>query len=1028
LQTFTRLFVVLAASLLPAAAMSNAADTANPANPSLRALVNGIESEAKQPEIELSEFAVSIDQNGTMAEFEIDAQLTNPSGNEVEGRFTMQLPRDAVLTGYSLDNDGVMIPGSLIDQPKARQVYEDEVRGNIDPGLAEISSGNKFETRVYPIAPQGSRRISLTFVTPVDTANGLSIPLETLGPVGIFRLNANVTGVKEAPSIVLTGAPPIEMVRDGRSWQTAPYVLSQTQISGALQLFGVSPRSDALASRHSSGDTFFTITDTATGINLTEEPPERVRVYWDVSRSRADALLDEERSLLMRFLQDLTPASVDLVTFASDAPQLDRFVGEDYSALATQLSDQTYRGATSFAGVGSIADGDADICLMFTDGGATLNLEQGFDADCPLVVVASGPNIDAQRIGRVAQNNGGQALFLNARNSAEILDQMKRLPVGVVSIRDAGGKRLDYRMLPAANGRWSVVGELGEWSEVTVRLSGTKRSERRRTYQINTARADRNNAAGALWASQEVARLSDTPADREKMQRLSERFQVASPTMAFLVLERPDQYISAEIEPPEGFSQEWLSSYETAKRAHEIGLKTVRDDRLEFIVERWEETKQWWNSQFDQDAVMRQQEQSTGQGRARSEDSEQASDAAAQAAAVEVDSLAPPPPPPAPPPPAPPPPSTTASEAPSEMYGIAGGDEDTIVVTGSRVPTTYQDTPVAVSAISAEELSPQARNVVQVNIADVLNKRPYFDALNEADPAQWLETLAAQEAEYGSAPGFYFDVAEWFRLKGETDLSRQLLLSALDLPASDDETLLIVAFRLERDGDFDTAIELLEALNARIDYRTQPKRILALTLAARARQSTGEARKNDLEQAFELLSEVVLSPTDGRYEGIETVALMELNSLIPLIDASGGSWSLDERLIGTLDADVRVVVEWTSADADLDLHVLEPSMENVYYGNQRSQLGGKLSNDMTSGYGPEEYVMRSAFAGDYLVSVHGFSGDRINPNGPGRAMVRLIRDFARADHSEQLIDAEVGFDRSNGDENDRSIATIEVAN
>ena len=83
-----------------------------------------------------------------------------------------------------------------------------------------------------------------------------------------------------------------------------------------------------------------------------------------------------------------------------------------------------------------------------------------------------------------------------------------------------------------------------------------------------------------------------------------------------------------------------------------------------------------------------------------------------------------------------------------------------------------------------------------------------------------------------------------------------------------------------------------------------------------------------------------------------------------------------------------------------------------------------MSDDMTDGYGPEEYAIRKAAPGGYEVRVDGFSGDRINPNGPGRVMVRLIQDFARSTQSERLIDAEVGFDRDDEAENNRIVATI----
>ncbi len=1003
-QTFTRCFVALVAALFPLTAPIAA--SAETANPSLRALVNGIDNGAEQPDIVLSELTVSIDQHGTMAEVQIDARITNPTDDEIEARFTMQLPQSAVLTGYKLDIGGAMIPGSLIDQPKAQQIYEDEVRGNIDPGLAEISSANEFSTRIYPIAAEGSRRISLTFVTPVDAANGLSIPLETAGPVGVFRLNASISGVAAAPALLLTGNSPVEWERNGRTWTLSNYVLSEVTLSGALQISGTTPSSEAMATRHSNGRTFFTITDRLDGVDFSQNPPQRVRIYWDSSRSRADALTETERELLGSFLDEIGPRQIDVIRFASAEPQLASFGPGQNVALDEFLASSTYRGATSFAGLSEIATGDADLCVLFSDGDTSLDLSAQFEPDCPLIVIASGPHINAQNIGRIVDDNGGKALFLAAQNSEEILAQMRRLPVGVVSIRDAGDNRLEYRTLPTSDGNWSVVGEFGDWNEITVRLSGIRGSDRRRVYTVDTARAGSNDAAGALWAAQEVARLSNDPADRDRMQSLARQFQVASPTMAFLVLETPDQYINAEIEPPSGFDEQWRARYAKAKSERDDARRSERQERLEFVVAQWEVTRSWWNEQYDQDSAMRPNVLA------------QRNPNDAQTGA-NVDQFLPPPPPP---PPAVSPSSPVGSAVDAVGNFASENDEEVITVTGSIL----QEAPIIVTASSGGDASEPAGAIVRVALAEVLSDRPYLRALDKAAPSALPQVLSEQERTYGTVPGFYFDVAEWFRLKGDAALARQLLLSALDLKASDDETLLIVAFRLERDGEHDTAIELLEALNARIDYRSQPKRILALALMARAETLSGAARLKDMERAFQLLAEVVLEPTDVRYEGIETVALMEINSLIPLIEKAGGSWSLDERLVAVLDTDMRVVVEWTSADADLDLWVTEPSGENAYYGNQRTALGGKVSNDMTSGYGPEEYVLRNAYRGDYEVRVQGFGGDRINPNGPGRAMVRLIRNFARDGQSQQLIDAEVGFDRSNQNENDRVVATISV--
>lgn len=1006
------LFVVAILALLPAGAF------AMPANPALSALVDGIDNGEEGPQLVLSEMSVAIEQQGPIAEVTIEARITNPSDDEVEARFTMQLPRDAVVTGYALDIGSTMIPGSLIDQPKARQVYEDEVRGNIDPGLAEISNTNRFSTRVYPVAPEGSRRIRLTFVTTVDPATGLTLPLATAGPVAVFRLTATAAGLEDAPVITL-GEQRFTLERQGRGWRLPEVVLSEERLSGSLAISGGDPSGKASAVLHSSGRSFFVIADEVEASRLADNPPATVRVYWDASRSRADALHETERSLLATLIGTIAPQRLEAVVFSSAEPQVARFAGSDAAALDAFLSGVTYRGATSLAGLNDVASDDADLCLMFTDGGVSLDHTADFEPSCPLVIVASGPHVDGARIARLAEDGGGMALFLDGDNASEVLSQMQAMPVMVTQVRDESFRRLDFRMLPASEGHVLIVGELGAGSTLQVRLSGVRSGERRRSYALERGPAARRDGAGALWASREVARLSEDPADRERMQRLSREFQVASPTMSFLVLEQPRQYVDADITPPRGFGEEWMKDYRDLASEREEERKRERDERLSQVLREWEDAKEWWDEEFDQEYAMKRA--SSERDRGGSLGGEVAEEAAASADASAM--IPAPPPPPPPPPPAM---ASTAAPAPHD-YAEAeiGGDEQFIVVTGSRVASNdVQDVPVAITALTVED---ETGAEVAIELGEVLSDQPYLEALDAAPPEERLAVLAAQEKTYGSLPAFYLDVSEWFRLKGEAAIARELLLSALDLPASDDETTLIVAFRLERDGDFDTAITLLERLATVIDYRTQPKRTLALAIASRGRTATGSDRRDDLERAFELLREVVLEPTDGRYDGMETVALMELNSLIPLIEQAGGKWSIDDRLVARLDTDLRIVIEWTSADADIDLWVREPSGEEGYYGNQRTDLGGKVSNDMTNGYGPEEYVIRKAFPGDYEVRIKGFRGDRINPNGPGRVMVRLIRNFARENEDGRLIDAEISFDRSDEEANDRAVATMTVA-
>jgi hypothetical protein len=217
-----------------------------------------------------------------------------------------------------------------------------------------------------------------------------------------------------------------------------------------------------------------------------------------------------------------------------------------------------------------------------------------------------------------------------------------------------------------------------------------------------------------------------------------------------------------------------------------------------------------------------------------------------------------------------------------------------------------------------------------------------------------------------------------------------------------------VASRLMRYGEVDRAIWLYERLLAAEDDRPQPRRTLALALAARARGALPEQARADLARAIALLTEVVMTPWDGAYDGIEMISLLEANRLIPRYrELGGGEVGLDPRLIALLDVDLRVVIEWNSEATDVDLWVDEPTGERAIYHNPRTAIGGRLSNDMTQGYGPEEYLLRRARAGAYEVRANVFAADRINPNGAQRVTARIIRDFGRPTESEEVVDIEL---------------------
>lgn len=92
-------------------------------------------------------------------------------------------------------------------------------------------------------------------------------------------------------------------------------------------------------------------------------------------------------------------------------------------------------------------------------------------------------------------------------------------------------------------------------------------------------------------------------------------------------------------------------------------------------------------------------------------------------------------------------------------------------------------------------------------------------------------------------------------------------------------------------------------------------------------------------------------------------------------------------------ADIVVMITWNTDGTDVDLHVTEPSGETCYYGNRATRMGGRLTQDVTQGYGPEMYVLKKAQNGQYLVQAKYFASDRNRASTRTKVSVIVIEDY-----------------------------------
>jgi hypothetical protein len=211
------------------------------------------------------------------------------------------------------------------------------------------------------------------------------------------------------------------------------------------------------------------------------------------------------------------------------------------------------------------------------------------------------------------------------------------------------------------------------------------------------------------------------------------------------------------------------------------------------------------------------------------------------------------------------------------------------------------------------------------------------------------------------------------------------------------ELLRVVANQLIEFGETALAAEVFkELLNIR-EEEPQSYRDLALVY-----NETG-----DHQQAVDLLYKVILGNWDSRFGGVKSIALNEMNAIISAHPNQLDLSAIDKKFITAMPLDVRIVIGWSSNDSDIDLWVTDPANEKCFYQNMVTSSGGKISRDVTQGYGPEEFIIKKAAKGKYIVEVNLYGDSRQTLGGPITIKAELFTNFGRPDQKREIINTRV---------------------
>jgi hypothetical protein len=98
-----------------------------------------------------------------------------------------------------------------------------------------------------------------------------------------------------------------------------------------------------------------------------------------------------------------------------------------------------------------------------------------------------------------------------------------------------------------------------------------------------------------------------------------------------------------------------------------------------------------------------------------------------------------------------------------------------------------------------------------------------------------------------------------------------------------------------------------------------------------------------------------------------------------------------------------VLLTWNTDRTDLDLHVVDPEGNRCYYGEPGTPIGGQLSRDILTGYGPEMFWLRKPVPGRYVVQVGTFATNDQRTSERIEAMVTITTHWGTPEETVRTI-------------------------
>ncbi|WP_407482594.1 VIT domain-containing protein [Elizabethkingia meningoseptica] len=902
---------------------------------------------------------------GNISTTKVTMVFQNKSNRILEGRLTFPLPEGVTVSGYALDINGQLRQAVPVEKERAKEVFETIEKRRVDPGLIEKVEGNNFRTRIYPIPAKGSRTVQITYNMELEKYNnglGYFYPFDYKKAIQDFSIKVQVFENLVTPKLTERPDGDFDFVKNGNVWTAQIHKINfipkeNLKINIPLQ----ENAQKTLMQKASEGNSYFMSFIDIAGQERVKPLPKKIAVIWDNSLSRSGMDHTKEFQLLDEYFKKVKNVEVEVYFLSNtfDKGNQHSIKNTDWRALKKDLENVHYDGGTDFSTLKEVI---ADEILLFSDGISSFG-DWKTIKKVPVYCIAATPKTDYAKLRYMALQSGGAFINLNQKEVSGEVRKLLYQPLNFIGIKNNAAVSEVYPSMPVVvtNG-FSISGILNKKStQLVLQFGYGKNVAFEKTIELN---ADKHITdeweISKFWAQNKISELEIfEKQNKDEILDLGKQFGLVTHNTSLMVLEDINDYVRYKILPP----QELRKQYDDIVNNKNRQTEEVRRDIMASAEAKMKELKEWWSKDFTVKKKYPKPERKE----------------------VVIT-------------------PTNALQGQVSGVQIAQGDnarlEEVVAYSVSpsssnaRLRRAEESKSAAVDKKLINDAFSQKGNIRTV---EVKSDKEYMKLFAGKNVNQIYSVYLQERNRYFDTPSFYLDVAQLLFKNGNKDLGLKVLSAIADLDLENEELFKTLVYQLKQTGHFEKEYWIAKKI---LEWRPHdPQSYRDLALAAEDLGKYQEA----LDNLYKILTISYTNEIANRDLGIEETVLMEINELISLHKNQLDISRINPKLIADLPVNVRVVLNWNKDNTDIDLWVTDPNGERCMYNHKSTEIGGRLSNDFTRGFGPEQFLLKKAIKGKYKIETNFFGDSQVSVSGPTIIMAEVFINYATGRQERKIV-------------------------